>query len=87
MPLSAFATTGNQLSVPEVKQSKSNWCWSACGTAVANYKKNSNITQYDFYKAVTGRTDYQNVRKSSADIARGLRYYGLSSTIKELGQI
>ncbi len=86
MPLSVFGTT-HSLAVPKVKQSKTNWCWSACGTAVANYKKNSNITQYDFYKAATGKTDYQDIGKEPQDIARGLQYYGLTSIIKRMEKL
>ncbi len=49
-----FAATKN-LSVDRVRQSKTNWCWAACGEMMGSYLYSSSTRdQYDIYEEIKG---------------------------------
>lgn len=48
------------LSVTEIDQNKTKWCWAACSEMIGKYYNNSsNRDQYDIVKKIKGNTDNQ----------------------------
>ncbi len=73
-------SSSRTLNVPQIKQSKSNWCWAATGASVVSYLKSS-CTQSAFYATVKGNTSGNEVADEN-EIRSGLSAYGLSSSCR-----
>ncbi len=65
------------LYVPVEHQTKSNWCWAACGSSTVQYVNGTNTTQADFAYAV--QHDYSNSQRTLINIQNGLSSFSISS--------
>lgn len=66
------------LSVPAVKQEKSNWCWATVTQMIAKHLGASNATQTDIVTYVKGSP--VNETGTVYDMQKGLSKYGIKST-------
>lgn len=72
LTIPAFAASST-LSVTEIDQNKSTWCWAACGEMVGKYySSSSGHDQYDIVKKVKGNTDDQS--GSASDVCSAIKY-------------
>lgn len=75
----ATGTYSQLANFPVVHQSKSNWCWAACGEAILQYYGNTNVYQQDFVFYVK----YGDLSDNPGDfdeITAGLSHWNVSSS-------
>lgn len=77
MGTTAFAA--RTLSITQVVQAKTNWCWAACSEMVGRYQ-NSNSTrdQWAVVKEVKG-SSYPNDGGTTSEIQQGIRYASVNT--------
>jgi len=79
LSLTVFAApSAYQVSVPRVKQEKTNWCWAACSVSCISYAKGSAPSQTSFVTTVKGSA--VNEPATLGEIVYGLGKYGTSCT-------
>jgi len=71
--------TSSTISVPNVQQEYTNWCWAASSVSSLRYL-GTTVSQSAFVTYVKGSAT--NVTGSCSDVRNGLSHYGASSTYK-----
>lgn len=75
----AYSDVG-AVSVPAVKQTKSYWCWAACGESILKYYGKS-VTQSSFVAYVKNSSSAPNQTASDAEVKKGLLHWGVTGTL------
>ncbi|WP_339306260.1 papain-like cysteine protease family protein [Paenibacillus sp. FSL R5-0519] len=67
------------LSLPKVKQEKTNWCWVASSIMILKFYGINNVSQCEFYKTAKKASSCENNTGYNYESQRGMHTYGVSS--------
>lgn len=68
------------LGVPKVQQSKTNWCWAACGESILKHY-DIYVSQATFAAEVLDTLPAPNSTASDSQVLSGLNYWGVTGTL------